>query len=110
MTRLLEDLRRTRELVKSPNAWTQRVLARDAGGKVCDVTSSAAKSFDILGALTRAMATQQAYGLLARIAGGNLALWNDSKTREHSHVLALFDSAIDLATRQTPQEKEPLDD
>lgn len=121
-TPLLRVLREAHGLLCTPGAWTSGSQARNREGHTVAPTSKAATSFSLYGALVRAGMLHEsgftaAYNLCRRLAGprsGKVgtdlqSLQFFSDTRGQEACLDLLNSAIDLAVRQAPLEKEPFE-
>ncbi len=93
-----------RELIASPDTWTQNEFARDVDGRPVEPTDPAAVRFDAQGAIYRLRAEMEedvaALQRLAvamgaeptRLCGMDVSGFNDRHT--HAEVLAAFDRAI----------------
>lgn len=106
----LATLKAAREMIATPDRWTQSVSARDAAGGVTTPYSSDACSFCLYGAvqadLRRAM---KQFGLsgtilvglamdaLETVIGSKVWDFNDAEGRTHGEVVAKLDEAIALA-------------
>ena len=101
-------LRRARELIATPEQWTQGVAARDDGGASVAYMDPEACKFCMLGAVWRAGADAgigaltegvgaRAEATLRASVRGHLADFNDHPKRRHATVLKAFDRAILLA-------------
>ncbi len=98
----LQVLQATRKKISLPGNWCKGTWARNALGNPVDKFSSSAVAWDLMGALlivSAAPGVMKALSLL-RTANGDRPLgpFNDRST--HEEVLALLDSAIDLAERR----------
>jgi len=99
-------LARTRELIPTPTQWTQRAMARDAGGASVDPTSPLAVCWCLYGAWLRATdgeSTEDADRAVSALArgcerigsGGSISWFNDRRHRTHAQVLQAIDAAIE---------------
>lgn len=94
----VEVLIAARELVSTPDRWTQDVSARDHNGAECDPDSPAAACFCSLTALYKAGGrnerTEVARGIFMRAVRQAVSQYNDAPRRTHAQILAAFDRAI----------------
>lgn len=97
-------LRAARELISTPEKWTQEWYSRDESGEW--VSLSTASCFCAVGALARASGLDDASDFEDRtlskfferaIGASSIVNWNDDKDRTHAEILAGFDRAIALA-------------
>lgn len=101
---LLEHLKATRELIGTPDKWTQNVYSRDKLGSQCSIRSSEACKFCIMGAIRRvddSAAADKAYEylknyspILDSYSKGQLVVYNDDSNTTHKDIIALLDKAI----------------
>ena len=116
-------LSRARELIQSPEHWTQGTYAEDAEHRVVNTWEDSACHFCLIGAIRRASfeavggkygpmrsmrdatmhsSTVRLIGALRRryrmttgaLSDWSLSAWNDVSTRQHHEVLELLDDAI----------------
>lgn len=101
-----EFLKNAKALINTPEKWTQKAYARDAGGNDIDDASTGAVCFCSLGALWRTKrdlslsvamvgrGTDALRDALEELEGGCLyvAMFNDS--HKHADVMKMFDLAI----------------
>jgi hypothetical protein len=97
----LEIVERSLLLYQKPGRWTQKVCARDRGGKSVPVFSNEARSFDIEGAIRRA-AGKDDRGAYARFAkrikvtlGKHPFDWNDQSGRSQKDVIRMLEDLAD---------------
>lgn len=97
----LQILREARELIATPEQWTQRIYAEESS------SSPTGHCYCLMGALLQAAAGDSApdEGLVGLLgyrfatlvdfpAEGILTLWNDHPDRTHAEVLERLDTAI----------------
>lgn len=87
-----------RELIATPDKWTQGSLSETASGELCDEKAAAAACFCLDGALMRASGVKMvwdAYTALGFDSMTELWDWNDAPERTHAEVLARLDEAIE---------------
>lgn len=101
-----EHLTKARELLSDPAKWTRGAMAKDACGKLADVTGPNATCFCLQGALCRvapighsATHVYLAQRLAKRNKGydgdlNDIAAFNDHYAMGHADVLAVLDEAI----------------
>jgi hypothetical protein len=110
----LATLRATRSRLSHPRSWTKGAMARNQHGAPVPADCGTAYAWDLTTALKlesiRHGAFIKSYHLIQAVVGDKttVAYWND--TTNHAELLAKLDSAIDLAVRQLPAEKEAQDD
>ena len=94
-------LRAARKLIEKPEAWTQRVFARDIRGKPTDARSKDAVCWCMTGAVIRVGGDHHGPELsfLRKAVKGIPEQYNDDSLRSHAQVLKRFDRAIALAER-----------
>lgn len=103
----LTILRRAREILTPPGAWTQGEAARDSEGELVAAADPAAVCWCSIGALIKAtpddeMLRARASAVLKRhVPAGLLVTYNDYTYRTQAEVLAVFDKAI--ASLEAPQ-------
>ena len=99
---IADVLQKARDLIATPDNWTQGEYARDGHGHATRPRNSRAVCWCSSGAIMKVMdvdySPDDALAVLHQ-AGGfqwdmNIPKWNDSMNRKHSEVLALFDAAI----------------
>lgn len=99
-----------KDLIATPDRWTQGVSARDVYGMEVDPENPTAKCFCLTGALARARyeafgysfigdnSFGRAHALLPRAVDYKFELsvpkWNDDPNRTHHEVLKALDAAI----------------
>jgi hypothetical protein len=106
-----------RDLIKTPNKWTQRAFARDANGDNVDPSDSRAFCFCILGALLKASRITGCSSTLAvshvksSLCYDNRSIFafNDDPLRTHDEVIEVLDYGIEKA-KNTLYTKEHTDD
>jgi hypothetical protein len=121
-TPLLRVLREAHGLICPPGGWTSGCQARNREGHSVAPTAATAASFSLYGALVKAGSMHEsgfmsAYNLCRKFTGlrpgrkpsDHESLQFFSDTRGQEACLDLLNSAIDLAVRQAPLEKEPLE-
>lgn len=107
----VETLTKVRELLASPERWTQGFFARDSAGTICNFADANAACWCLSGALARVLPEdtdeheerydaageylQAALPERSRTAG--YIAWQDKPQRTHAEVLALVDRAIEIA-------------
>lgn len=105
---VLEALQGARELIATPDKWTQGHIARDKDGEPCDVLSEDAVCFCAIGALYKVVGIEPLYyagadeskigvlvgaeALMRAAINGLPADYNDRST--HDDVMTMFNSAI----------------
>ena len=110
----LATLRATRTRLSHPRSWSKGAMARNQHGRPVPADCGTAYAWDLTTTLKleslRHGAFIKAYHLVQAVVGveTTVAAWNDST--DHATLLAKLDSAIDLAIRQLPPEKEEQDD
>jgi len=92
---------KVRDLLSSPEKWTQGVIARDATGFGCDATDDDAVCWCLTGALVKCYGPMKAFSMVGlfypRIPanGGShsddIGIWNDAPERTYPEVKALVD-------------------
>lgn len=98
----LETLRRAREILGKPGAWTQKSYAR-IGKREAPFSHPAVNRFCLLGAASRTKSTErvnvpfldafaEALGFKDRV---DLVAWNDRPGQTQAKVLARLDAAIE---------------
>jgi hypothetical protein len=93
-----EILTAARELISVPERWTQKVLARDECGEVCEPTEDKAVCFCSYGALMKIEGSEEignAEIFLRDQMSGSPGEFNDTHT--HARVIEAFDRAITSA-------------
>lgn len=109
--------------LRDPARWTKGEYARNAEGcGMGDVHSSAAVCFCSKGAILRApaanaryaiglgcvVAANGAYLVLETILGGqSIVLWNDAPERTHAEVVAVFEKAVEITSKENAKVREP---
>ena len=92
-----EVLTKARDLISSPERWTQGASARSASGDVVHVSSPDAVSWCALGAIEKAADYKETWFeeavKLCDVIPHGIATFNDSHA--HAEVLAAFDKAIE---------------
>jgi hypothetical protein len=95
----LETLKAARQLISTPDSWTQEVFARDKDGLRVDAQSEEAVCFCSFGAIERftgcknlSEVEQHLDNVCEKYFRTNVISFNDTHT--HAEVLALFDAAI----------------
>ena len=96
--------RAVRELLATPDRWTQGAAARDSRGVACDwADETAVVSWCILGAIYHFGAPTSSVLLLRRALSRQLGemdtflpvdSWNDTPGRTHADVLELLDRVV----------------
>jgi hypothetical protein len=92
-----------RQVIQTPEQWTQHVIARDAEETMIFPESDRAVCWCSMGALQKAKSALNAYSgpyeeacdLLCDVIGGSVTVFND--THKHEEVLEMFDKAISNA-------------
>jgi hypothetical protein len=99
----LEGLLRMRELLATPDRWTQGVLAKDANGAPVSCDSDRASCWCFVGASFGAKIAPLEVAYLAEAMSpyAHWATWNDAPERTHADVLDLIDRAIEIARAET---------
>lgn len=115
MSEVLQIVKRAREIISAPGAWTQNAFARRVDGSRVDPTSEGACKFCAVGALAKAhleikMKTisqdlMEASNFVGMCIPGatqtwrlSLASYNDDPDRTQEEVIAVFDRAIERAS------------
>lgn len=98
--RVLATLKRARELLARPGAWTQNVWARNAAGKAVNWDNPTACRFSLAGAIRRAAgddlgAFTGAAIALAALTGKGISAWNDRPGRRQIDAIRVLDRAIE---------------
>ena len=109
-----EILRDMREVLSSPDNWTQKSYSRDDHGRpLTDVESADATSWCLDGAFMRCyfqkadldelghIAAEVSYILNQVTEGSNYVAFNDSPQTTHADILKLLDDAVGLAERES---------
>ena len=105
---VLAILRATREILRSPYAWTKG-RTRTMWGDYCDPCSPDAAQFDLGGAIIRArteLGLSTFDGCAAQNAieswiGGNFVRWNDARDTDHTLIFETLDAlCFRLAERE----------
>ena len=112
----VELLQQARDLIASPEAWTQGTYARNASGKRTPLAGPDAVCWCVSGALRRIIERAETdpipdplrdlwyetIPVVNRIANldmySTLPIWNDKKGRTHAEVIALLDAAIEAVS------------
>ena len=103
MTTVHDVLVRARQIITPPEAWTQGALARGKNSEPVPVSFNDAVCFCSYGANQRASFELKAGFRICAVAddalraaaGMGVATFNDSPSRSHAEVLAVFDKAIE---------------
>jgi hypothetical protein len=94
----LEVLKAARELIATPDKWSQGAMARNADGRPVWAAANDAVCFCAEGAIQRAGAGMfnRAFNVVVDLVetGDPLHRFNDASTTSHEDILALFDRAI----------------
>lgn len=92
----LEALRQLKNLLVSPEAWTQHTSARDKAGAPVRSASIEACSWCLIGTLQKVTTTVIRHDDPYKLFGlKNLTEWNDMPGRTYQEVIDLLDSRID---------------
>ncbi len=98
-----EVLRKAKELIGTPERWTQGVSAKNADGWGVESTDSSAVCFCSQGAIraTNAPSRYAAYRMFRDANGlSGIVGFNDTEGRTHAEVMAAFDKAIAFAEKE----------
>lgn len=103
----VEILRKAKALIDAPEKWTQRQYARNHAGDPICVLDDSATCFCVVGALARSAEVEPHeieggpfFDLLRDACGGGVISFNDREYTCHDDVMAIFDRAIELASKQ----------
>ena len=106
-------LRAVRARLSDPSKWARGTMCRDSKGRPTHRGSETAAAWDLLGALflegeRLGRGLVGAFNLLKAVLGPWETIGRFNDTTTHEGLLDLIDSAIDLALRQAPTDKEQL--
>lgn len=95
-------LRAARELISTPEKWTQHDWARDRSGKATIYSSPDAACWCAMGAIRQVTGGYPGFSLAEDILeqatrSNDIGAWNDRQGRTHKTILRAFDRAIALA-------------
>jgi len=104
----VEILRKAKALIDAPEKWSKRFAAANAAGAMVLPTHREARRFCALGAIARAQKADYilagpvvtAFRSGAALGSRPISSWNDAPGTTHADVMAAFDRAIELASKQ----------
>lgn len=97
----LDILRGTRELLATPERWTQGVTARDADGQPIPPNCEGAVSFCLVGGVRKTCGLFGVYkwryvlAIEETLGITSLGSWNDEPERTHAEILSALDQTIE---------------
>lgn len=101
-----DTLRRAKELISDPNAWTQGCFAEDADGLHVEPRDPSARTWCAVGAIIKVgddMVVEEAEGVLGDAlpmkCQSVVAAFNDDPDTSHGMLMEAFDQAIARAER-----------
>lgn len=100
--RLVDRLKKVRELLEKPERWCQKDSAVDADGNFVNARSRKAVAFCLMGAAIHVSESMHVTGALSDALPENvygLTYYNDQPERTHADILRVVDQAIANAER-----------
>lgn len=102
MKQVVEDLKKARALVDTPEKWCKGTGARNAAENPVSVLSPEAVSRSLVGAYGAVCGfggNEREFNVICALLsvledGSPLYLWNDAPERTHAEVMSAFDAAI----------------
>ena len=108
-TTVREVLIAAKELISTPERWTQNAFARGMDGLQVPLDTGAACQWCIAGAMIKVsnLTERRIYGLASRVLAGETSCgvvthYNDAPERTHAEVMELFDRAINQCEKEQP--------
>ena len=95
-----EQLQAVKDLIGTPDKWTQKAYARDLIDERVSVDDAEAVKFSLVGAVRKLQTGPEALSALqdavsaALAPGYSIVAFNESEARTHAQVMSLLDAAI----------------